>query len=183
MLDKIIELDIQLLLFINQTLSNPIFNYIMPKFDRPENWIPFIIFVWIFISIKDSKNRLKLLVLLPLTILFCDQTGAFIKDFHLRDRPWFGLEIGIVNHLGGFGGKHLSFPSNHALNISGVAFLFSNIYPDYKKYFWLSACVIMFSRIYIGVHYPLDVFFGWLLGILISFIIIRLWSKICSLKL
>ena len=149
----------------------------MPQFDDPKNWIPFILLLWIYLSIKDKENRIKILVLLPITILFCDQIGGFIKDFHLRDRPWFALGTDIVNHLGKTTGRHLSFPSNHAMNISGVAFLFSNIYSKYKKYFWFIACVIMYSRIYIGVHYPLDVFFGCLMGTLISFIIIKLWEK------
>ena len=177
MFDILLEFDKNILLLINQTLSNPIFDYIMPKLDNPKNWIPFILFIWIYLSIKDSKNRFKLLILLPITILFCDQIGGFIKDFHLRGRPWFSLGVDVVNHLGGMGGKHLSFPSNHAFNISGVSFLFSNIYPNYKKYFWSLAIVIMYSRIYIGVHYPLDVFFGCLFGILVSFIITKLWEK------
>ena len=176
MFDILLEFDKSILLFINQSTSNPLFDYIMPLFHKPRNWIPFILFIWIYLSIKDSKNRFKLLILLPITILFCDQIGGFIKDFHLRDRPWVSLGS-IINHLGGTGGKHLSFPSNHALNISGVSFLFSNIYPYYRKYFWSMAFIIMYSRIYIGVHYPLDVFFGCLFGILISFVIIKLWKK------
>ena len=177
MMQLLLELDTKLLLFINQTLANPLFDYIMPKFDDPKNWIPFILFIWIYTCVKDKKNRMKLLIILPITILFCDQIGGLIKDLHLRDRPWFGLGTDIVNHLGKSSGKHLSFPSNHAINISGVSFLFSNIYPDYKKYFWFIALIIMYSRIYIGVHYPLDVFFGYIFGILISFIIIKLWEK------
>jgi len=177
MLNILIELDNTILLFINQTLSNTIFDYIMPMFDNPQNWIPFILFIWFYTSIKDKENRLKLIILLPITILFCDQIGGLIKDLHLRDRPWFTLGPDIINHLGRNTGKNLSFPSNHALNISGVSFLFSNIYPYYKKYFWSLAILIMLSRIYIGVHYPSDVFFGCLLGGLISFIIIKLWEK------
>ena len=177
MLKTLLEFDTKLLLFINQTLSNPVFDFIMPKFDNPINWIPFILFTWIYISIKDRKNRIKLLILLPITVLFCDQIGSFIKSFHLRDRPWFGLGIEVVNHLGGSRGRHLSFPSNHALTISGCAYLFSNIYPDYKKYFCMITLLIMYSRIYIGVHYPLDVFSGCMLGILITFTIIKLWGK------
>ena len=178
MIQLLLDLDTKLLLFVNQTLANPLFDYIMPKFDDPKNWIPFILLIWIYICIKDQKNRKKLLILLPLTILFCDQIGNFIKDFHLRDRPWYGLGLEVVNHLGKSTGKHLSFPSNHALNISGLSFLFSSTYPLYKNYFWFTAFVIMYSRIYIGVHYPLDVFFGCLLGIVIGFLITTLWRKI-----
>ena len=177
MLDTLLEFDTAILLLINRALSNPIFDYLVPKFDDPSNWIPFILFLWIFSFVKDKNNRFKLIILLPLTILFCDQIGGFIKDFQLRNSPWFTLGPEIINYLGKSTGQHFSFPSNHALNISGVSFLFSNIYPQYKKYFWFSAMVIMYSRIYIGVHYPIDVFCGFILGCLISFIIIRVWSK------
>jgi len=177
MLDILLEFDKNALIFINRSLSNPLFDYIMPIFDNPKKWIPSFLIIWIYASIKDKKNRFKLLILLPVTILFCDQIGGFMKDFFLRSRPWYGLGIDVVNHLGGKGGSNLSFPSNHAFNISGVSFLFSNIYPKYKKYFWSIAFIIMYSRIYIGVHYPLDVFFGCLFGILVSFIIIKLWER------
>ena len=178
MFDIFLELDTNLLLFINKTLSNPIFDYIMPKFDNPKNWIPLFLFIWIYASIKDKENRLKLLILLPITILFCDQIGGSIKDFILRPRPFSDSSLTALKLLVEKGGApYKSFPSNHAFNISGVSFLFSNVYPNYKKYFWCFAIVIMYSRIYIGVHYPLDVFFGCIFGILISFIIIKLWEK------
>ena len=177
MLKTLIEIDTAILLFINQTLSNPIFDYIMPKFDDPSNWIPIILLIWIYSAVKDKKNRLKLIILLPIIILLCDQTGGLIKDFQLRERPWFSLGTDIVNHLGKNTGRYLSFPSNHALNISGASSLFLNIYPHYKKYFWFIAFLIMYSRIYIGVHYPFDVFFGCILGVVISLIVIKLWDK------
>ena len=84
MIDTLLDLDKNILLIINQSLSNPVFDYVMPLFHKPESWIPVILFIWIYLSVKDSKNRSKLLILLPLTILLCDQIGAFIKDFELR---------------------------------------------------------------------------------------------------
>ena len=62
MLKTLLELDSKLLLFINQTLSNPVFDFIMPKFDDPRNWIPIILFIWIYICIKDQKNRIARII-------------------------------------------------------------------------------------------------------------------------
>ena len=57
------------------------------------------------ISIDEYfKNRLKLLILLPLTILICDQIGAFIKDFELRSRPFVEPDLVklLVEKRGGY---------------------------------------------------------------------------------
>ena len=129
-------LDLFIFHLINQTLANPFFDWLMPLFDKPKGWIPFILIFWLYMAYRDQKYRKMLLILVPLTILCCDQFGGFIKDFGLRDRPWFALGIENMRHLGGIGGKHASFPSNHASNISGIAFLFSFIYPHLRRYFW-----------------------------------------------
>jgi len=171
-------IDLFLFRFINHSLANPFFDWLMPLFDKPKGWIPFILIFWLLMAYKDQKYRQMLLILLPLTILFCDQFGVFIKDFGLRDRPWFALGVENIRHLGGLGGKHASFPSNHATNISGIAFLFSFIYPHLRRYFWGFAILIMFSRVYIGVHYPLDVFTGFMMGTLISCGLVIVYKKV-----
>lgn len=172
--------DLLLFHLINQSLANPFFDWLMPLFDKPKGWIPLILIFWLFMAYRDQKYRKLLLILVPLTILCCDQFGGFIKDFGLRDRPWFALGIENVRHLGGMGGKHASFPSNHASNISGIAFLFSFIYPHLRRYFWGFAILIMYSRVYIGVHYPIDVFTGFMLGTLISCGLIIAYKKVTS---
>ena len=176
-LDLLYTIDIKILLFINQTLSNPIFDFIMPLFDNVKNWIPFILIFWMSLSYFDKKNRKKLLILIPLVILIGDQIGKFIKHLELRDRPWVNLGE-LINHLGGKGGKHYSFPSNHALNISSISIIFSSIYKNYSMYIWFYAIIIIFSRVYIGVHYPGDVIAGAFIGILVGIVCYKFYKKI-----
>ena len=177
MIDFLLKIDYHILIFINQTCSNPIFDFIMPLFDNVKNWIPFILILWISLSYFDKKNRFKLIILIPLVLLIGDQIGKFIKHIEIRDRPWFALGE-IVNHLGGSSGKHFSFPSNHALNIASISFIFSHIYKDYSHYFWFYLFIIMLSRVYIGVHYPIDVIVGAIIGICIGKLCIKLVKKI-----
>lgn len=167
-------------MFININLSNIVFDFIMPLFDNPKKWILPILILWISLCIKDKKNKYKLLIMVPAVILLADQFGAFIKNLELRDRPWYFFGSDIINHLGGYGGKHKSFPSNHAANICAIATIFSYIYNNLKYIFWFFAIIIMFSRVYIGVHFPLDVFIGMIIGVSFGISLISLsinWVK------
>ena len=126
--------------------------------------------VWTIILLSNIQ--------VTLIILLCDQIGGFIKDFHLRSRPWVDIDSTQIRHLVDKKGALLSFPSNHAVNITGIAYFFSKIMKNHTMYFWASAVIIMFSRIYIGVHYPIDIIAGFLLGILISKLIIISWNHL-----
>ena len=180
MIDILYNSDLKILYFINQSLSNPVFDFIMPLFDNVKNWLPFILLFWLLLSYLDIKNRKKLLVLVPIAIILGDLIGKNIKSLELRDRPWFSLGDSI-NHLGGNGGKHYSFPSNHALNISSIAYIFSSIYNDYHMYIWAYASIVIFSRVYIGVHYPLDVLVGASIGIIVGRGCYRLYEKVIKI--
>jgi undecaprenyl-diphosphatase len=113
-----------------------------------------------------------------LVIILVDQSGLFIKKAVLRPRPWAGLNPDLVNHLVAQSGREFSFPSNHAANMSGLAMVFSSIYSRYKYLFWMIAGIVMFSRVYIGVHYPLDVISGCLMGSLFGFLVIKCWDHL-----
>ena len=141
-----------------------------------------MVFPWLYVVFNDKDNRWKLAILIPLVIILVDQSGLFIKKTVLRPRPWAGLNPDLVNHLVAQKGRNYSFPSNHAANMSGLAVVFSAIYYQYKYLFWSIAGIVIFSRVYIGVHYPSDVISGCIMGSLYGLFIIKCWDHLNNKK-
>ena len=169
-LNSIHKIDEGLLKLININLSNPIFDFIMPLFDKPVGIILPVLFFWLLLIFKNPTKRKQLVILIPIVIVFTDQIGYKIKKFELRDRPWVIHQD--VNHLGSNGGKHYSFPSNHAANSMALATIIVHILGKNYWIVFILATITGFSRIYIGVHYPGDVLFGFILGWFVARIII-----------
>tara|TARA_B100000959_G_C14739475_1_gene524437 strand:+ start:101 stop:670 length:570 start_codon:yes stop_codon:yes gene_type:complete len=162
--------------FINWTLSNPIFDFIMPLFHQPKYFIPLLLILWILAIFHDKPNRWKLAFIIPLVIILVDQSGLWIKKIVLRPRPFVTMDPVIIHHLVAPSGINLSFPSNHAANNAALAIVFSAVYYHLRFFFWGFAITVMFSRIYIGVHYPLDVISGCLLGSFYGLILVKGWD-------
>jgi len=176
-LDILLSVDKACFIFINNFLSNPIFDFIMPLFDNTKYFIPLMLLPFFSAVIFDKKNRWKLAVLIPLVIILVDQSGLFLKKTILRPRPWAGMESELVNHLiVAQKGRNYSFPSNHAANMSGLAMVFSAIYHQYKYIFWGIAGIVIFSRVYIGVHYPSDVIAGCIIGTVYGLLLVKSWE-------
>jgi len=185
MLHFLYILDLQLFLIINKTISNPIFDVIFTFLHQPYKNIWFIIIIvsiWIYFIYKDKKNRLILILILPLGIFVTDKIGDSIKDFELRDRPYMTINNEEMNLLVKVkkteDGKYKntrsskkSFPSNHSANIFFIYFILSILYPNKNKYFLCIAMMVGISRIYVGVHYPFDVISGATIGLSMGFVI------------
>jgi undecaprenyl-diphosphatase len=72
--------------------------------------------------------------------------------------------------------KDHSFPSGHAATSFACATVLALAFPRFAVPLYLLAVAIGFSRIYVGVHYPLDVLGGAVLGIAVAIALLRLGS-------
>ena len=59
----------------------------------------------------------------------------------------------------------LSFPSGHAASAFAAAFVMSRVFPELRVGLWVLAALVAFSRVYVRVHYPLDVLVGAVVGV------------------
>ena|SRR5581483_3788739 len=101
----------------------------------------------------------QLLLAIGLAALLAD---SVFKPLVGRSRPFE-----IERQLRTYGPRpdSRSFPSGHAATAFAGAAAISQLMPEATAGFWLLAAVVAFSRIYLGVHYPLDVLGGMLVGI------------------
>jgi undecaprenyl-diphosphatase len=118
-----------------------------------------------------------------LTILLADQvTSGFMKPFFERLRPCHDPRWeGILHNYGRCGGLY-GFASSHAANTFGLAtFLTLGLRSKVKGIAWLFAYALLvsYTRIYLGVHYPLDIVLGALVGVLAAYLS---WFLVVVLK-
>ncbi|MCL2039310.1 MAG: phosphatase PAP2 family protein [Bacteroidetes bacterium] len=171
MIEEILQIDRNLFYFININLSNPITEIIMPILTHIIFWIPifgiFCLFqIWNAFKYKQYRGLFCILGVL-VSIVICDQiSSALIKELVSRPRPCHTLtDINLFVNCGA--GK--SFPSSHAANSMVAVIIILLHYRKHKYWLLLLSLLVGVSRIFVGVHYPLDVLCGWLLGIGIGF--------------
>ena len=147
------------------------------------SWIPLYLLILYKIYRADPSGSPWVIGGLMLTILLADQvTSGLMKPFFERLRPchdprWEGL----IHNYGRCGGLY-GFASSHAANTFGLAtFLTLTLSSKIKGIAWLFvyALLVSYTRIYLGVHYPVDIVFGALVGVLAAYLS---WFLVVVLK-
>jgi undecaprenyl-diphosphatase len=174
MLQTILSRDSALFLLINRGLANPLFDAFFATVTNGKFWIVPGIAAALIYLICEKKKALVVLGLALVTVTLTDQLATdLLKPLVHRLRP-------CNPHALVEGGRYIlvhclrtsySFPSNHAMNMFGQAMLLTLFYPRFGVYFFSFAGIIGFSRIYVGVHYPLDVAGGAVFGVVCGAIV------------
>jgi membrane-associated phospholipid phosphatase len=135
----------------------------------PKNWIPLYVLIIGFCLWKYKKQGIVIILLIAASPSVADFTSVqFIKPFVHRLRPCRDSISSKTDIERVSCGPGYSFPSAHAVNHFAVAIFMILIFGKKWRWIWfwgiLWAGLISFSRIYVGVHYPIDVFCGALYG-------------------
>ncbi len=180
MIEQLIELDKQLFIYLNG-LGTETWDGFWMFYTTKFNWIPFYaVLVYLMYKRLNTKMFVLTLVVVALMILFTDQVSNLFKGYFFQrlrpchDETVMNLMRLVKSHCGG----RFGYFSGHASNSMAVAVFTSYVLKSKYKYLpylmvvW--ALAMGYSRIYIGVHFPLDVISGATFGLFSGYLFYRL---------
>ena len=174
-------IDVQLLVYLN-SLGSEFWDPLWIVLTNKLTYIPLFIFIVFKIYQRFGvKQMLFILFFLALLILFTDQCTNFFKDSLQRLRPC-RMEYLNLREIDIYCGKY-GFFSAHASNSIAVSlFVIRVIKERFNSLFsiilFIWVFIFSYSRIYLGLHYPIDILFGLLFGIFSSSIFYAIYSRI-----
>ena len=187
MLDRIKQIDTELLIFLNN-LGNKSWDPLWVSITDKFTFLPLFMLVIFFLFKKNgTKALLVILLFISVLILFTDQFTNVVKDFTQRLRPCRLDELqGLLRDIDIRCGKYGFFSAHAANSISVTIFIINCVDESVKKFLKpvliLWVMIFSYSRIYLGVHYPLDTIFGLSFGIFSGFLFKYLYNYFISVK-
>jgi membrane-associated phospholipid phosphatase len=173
---QIEDWDRWLFLVLNKSLSNSFLDTVLPFVRDSVFWAPLYLFIAAFVMLNYGKKGVWWGIAFLATVAIADLLGTYaFKETIQRIRPCNDpalleqVRLVLKRCPGGY-----SFISNHAANHFGLAtFMVLTFKPIFKNWMYLAylwAFIISFAQIYVGVHYPLDIAGGALLGTMAGFL-------------
>lgn len=169
MIEQILQYDTDLFLFLNG-LGTETWDGFWMFYTTKFYWIPlYAVLLYLVYKHQNKKAFLLTILVVALMVAFTDQVTNLFKDGFARPRPCHQEGVmDVMRLVKSYCGYPYGFVSGHASNSMGVAVFIGLMLRNQYKYlifvmlFW--AAVMAYSRVYIGVHYPLDIVCGMLLG-------------------
>ena len=182
MIDFLDSLDRSLILVINGCNSE-LMDQFMWFFSGPFIVIPIVLIIlWTLYQSYSLKQSGWILLGIIITIAIADLSSVYLfKEVFMRYRPSHHIELSQHLHFYQFengdfykGGKY-GFVSSHAANYFALLVLVYGLIEQYwiKILLVLITLIILYSRVYLGVHYVSDVICGAILGYLIAKVVLH----------
>lgn len=170
LIEKLVDFDQWLFLQVNTRWTHPWLDGIYPLWRDAEFWVPLYLFLIVLALVNFGKKGWSWILFAIVNVTLTDQiSSTLVKSWVARIRPCneealVGKMRLLLDHCsGGF-----SFTSSHATNHFGFAmFVFlttRKVMSPWSKWLFVWAGTIAYGQVYVGVHYPLDILIGSLLG-------------------
>ncbi|UNJ81272.1 phosphatase PAP2 family protein [Metabacillus dongyingensis] len=158
-----IEADYEWFKLINSKVQQyPLLDNIMIFFAEYVQYAFVLLILMLWLLNKSNFRVIAFQAMFSFTLAY--SINRIIELFIYRERPFISHEIiQLVEHS-----ANSSFPSDHATSAIAIAVTLWLSSHHFKYTWFILAVVIAFSRIWVGVHYPLDVVAGILNGVIIA---------------
>ncbi|WP_299116070.1 phosphatase PAP2 family protein [uncultured Winogradskyella sp.] len=174
MLDKLLDLDTQFFLYLNK-LGSPTWDNLWLIITDEFTFAPlYAVLLFLIYKKYGAKSLLIMVLVIAAMITFTDQITNLFKDGFMRPRPCRLDELKadgmrfIAERCGKYG-----FFSGHSSNSMAAAVFGGLVLRPYFKnlifFLLLWSFIVAYSRIYVGVHYPIDILCGMTFGALAGF--------------
>ncbi|MEM5564627.1 phosphatase PAP2 family protein [Psychroserpens sp. AS72] len=180
MIEELVKIDTELFIYLNN-LGVEAWDGFWMFYTTKTNWIPFyLILAYLMYKRLNTKMFVLTLLVVALMITFTDQITNLFKNILVqRNRPCNNSDIVEQFRLvKAYCGGQYGYFSGHASNSMAVAVFTSLMLKSKYKYIWFImipwSILMGYSRIYIGVHYPLDVVSGIIFGAFSGFMFYKL---------
>lgn len=141
------------------------------------NYLPYIFMATLtcmyFYGFYKERKSLRRTAIDIVVMMLIDMALSFVIGYlYPEARPFVGHNVNqLIQHS-----PNSSFPSNHALGTMAIALGLIAPYRTYGVVFVFLAVIVGISRVYVGVHYPVDILGGFALALLINACYRNLWQ-------
>ena len=155
----------------------------IPTLDRVATWlasdylIPVslalaLIMLWFIETDREVRERQQIGVFVALTAMALSSLSVFIVNaVYFRPRPFESLDTTLLLYRPT---DYSSFPSNAAVATFGIAFAVWGVNRRMGAWLIGAAALYSFTRVYAGVHYPLDIVASVLIAVVVTWLTFRL---------